>query len=152
MWGITGCTCPGIWRSKPVFITDRGRMAYAVLKIDHYYSITGHDDALLPDVMDSIPGADSIEFEPPPLHVKVGTAEFAQGAIKMYVLDILQCHGQADLGAELEAVDHRLGDAVGANRCALLRHGLDACGIGLTSQPGQGYRRIGSVVPSSITA
>jgi len=60
----------------PVFITDRGRPAFALLKIDDYYRITGHGDATLLDVMDGIPGGDGIEFEPPRLDVHVGTVEF----------------------------------------------------------------------------
>jgi len=60
----------------PVFITDRGRPAFALLTIDHYYRITGHSDATLLDVMDGIPGVDGIEFEPPRLDVHFDTAEF----------------------------------------------------------------------------
>ena len=60
----------------PVFITDRGRPAFALLKIDDYYRITGHGETTLLDVMDGIPGGDGIEFEPPRLDVHVGTAEF----------------------------------------------------------------------------
>ena len=60
----------------PVFITDRGRPAFALLKIDDYYRITGQGDTTLLDVMDGIPGGDGIEFEPPRLDVHVGTVEF----------------------------------------------------------------------------
>ena len=60
----------------PVFITDRGRPAFALLKINDYYRITGHGDATLLNVMDGIPGGDGIEFEPPRLNLNVGTAEF----------------------------------------------------------------------------
>lgn len=60
----------------PVFITDRGRPAFALLKIDDYYCITGDADTMLLDVMDGIPGGDGIEFEPPRLDVHLGTAEF----------------------------------------------------------------------------
>ena len=59
----------------PVFITDRGRPAFALLKINDYYRITGHGDATLLSVMDGIPGGDGIEFEPPRLNLNVGTAE-----------------------------------------------------------------------------
>lgn len=60
----------------PVFITDRGRPAFALLKIDEYYRITGHGETTLLDVMDGIPGGGGIEFEPQRLNVHVGTAEF----------------------------------------------------------------------------
>jgi prevent-host-death family protein len=59
----------------PVFITDRGRPAFALLKIDDYYRITGQGGTLL-DVMDGIPGGDGIEFEPPRLDIHVSTATF----------------------------------------------------------------------------
>jgi hypothetical protein len=40
-----------------------------------FYRITGQGGTLL-DVMDSIPGGDGIEFEPPRLDVHVSTATF----------------------------------------------------------------------------
>ncbi len=49
----------------PVFITDRGRPAFALLQIDDYYRIVGKSERTLLDVMDGIPGGDSIEFDPP---------------------------------------------------------------------------------------
>ena len=52
------------------------RQAFALLKIDDYYRLTGHGDTTLLVVMDGIPGGDGIEFEPPRLDVHVGTAEF----------------------------------------------------------------------------
>ena len=60
----------------PVFITDRGRPAFALLKIDDYYRIAGHGEITLLDVMDGIPGGAGIEFEPPRLEVQVRTTEF----------------------------------------------------------------------------
>ena len=60
----------------PVFITDRGRPAFALLKINDYYRITGHGDATLLNVMDGIPGGDGIKFELPRLDLHVSTAEF----------------------------------------------------------------------------
>lgn len=63
----------------PVFITDRGRPAYALLKIEDYYRLTGQQEASLLDVMDAIPcenGA-SIEFNPPRLKVKFRGADLA---------------------------------------------------------------------------
>ena len=59
----------------PVFITDRGKPAYALLKIEDYFQLTGHQEASLLDVMDAIPGGDGIAFEPAPLRVSFGTAD-----------------------------------------------------------------------------
>ena len=47
----------------PVFITDRGKPAYALLSIDDYYALTNKKGQSLLDVMDAIPGGDS-DFEP----------------------------------------------------------------------------------------
>lgn len=47
----------------PVFITDRGRPAYALLKIEDYYSLAKAEQMSLLDIMDSIPGGDfEVEF------------------------------------------------------------------------------------------
>ncbi len=59
----------------PVFITDRGRPAFALLKIEHYYQLTGQQEASLLDVMDAIPGEAGIEFEPPRLQVGLRPAD-----------------------------------------------------------------------------
>ena len=61
----------------PVFITDRGRPAFALLKIEDYYRITGKDETTLLDVMDAIPSGEGIEFEPARLNIKLRTAKFA---------------------------------------------------------------------------
>lgn len=60
----------------PVFITDRGRPAFALLKIDHYYRIIGQTKDSLLDVMDGIPGGDAIDFEPPHLNLQIQGASF----------------------------------------------------------------------------
>jgi len=52
----------------PVFITDRGRPAFALLKIDDYYRIVGHSEPTLLELMDGIEGGEQIEFEPPRLN------------------------------------------------------------------------------------
>lgn len=52
----------------PVFITDRGRPAFALLKIDDYYRIVGKSEPTLLDVMDGIAGGNQIEFDPPRLN------------------------------------------------------------------------------------
>lgn len=55
----------------PVFITDRGRPAFALLKIDDYYRIAGQSELSLLDVMDGIPGGDNIDFDPPRLDLQI---------------------------------------------------------------------------------
>lgn len=60
----------------PVFITDRGRPAFALLKIEDYYRIVGQGEPTFLTVMDGIPGGGDIEFNPPRLDVPVRTAEF----------------------------------------------------------------------------
>ena len=60
----------------PVIITDRGRPAYALLKIDDYYRIAGQSERSLLDVMDGIPGGEGIDFEPPRLKVQIQGASF----------------------------------------------------------------------------
>ena len=60
----------------PVFITDRGRPAFALLKIDDYYRIAGRAESTLLEVMDGISGGDSIEFEPSRLEFESRTAKF----------------------------------------------------------------------------
>jgi hypothetical protein len=62
----------------PVFITDRGRPAFALLKIEDYYHLAGQQEASLLDVMDAItcgPQGPGFEFEPPRLQVKLRAAE-----------------------------------------------------------------------------
>lgn len=63
----------------PVFITDRGRPTFALLKIEDYYHLAGQPELSLLDVMDAIPGGLSgdsdIEFEPPRLQVELHAAE-----------------------------------------------------------------------------
>jgi hypothetical protein len=58
----------------PVFITDRGRPAFALLKIDDYYRIAGHSELSLLDVMDGIPGGEGIEFDPPRINLQLQEA------------------------------------------------------------------------------
>ena len=59
----------------PVFITERGRPAFALLKIEDYYRLAGQQEASLLDVMDAIPSGADIEFEPPRVHVGLRTAD-----------------------------------------------------------------------------
>ena len=60
----------------PVFITDRGRPAFALLKIEDYYRIAGHGEATLLSVMDSIAGGEVLEFDPPRLDIQIRPAVF----------------------------------------------------------------------------
>jgi prevent-host-death family protein len=73
----------------PVFITDRGRPAFALLKIEDYYQLAGQQEASLLDVMDAIACepmdglagevvlGGGIEFDPPRLQVKFRTAKLS---------------------------------------------------------------------------
>ena len=60
----------------PVFITDRGQPAFALLKIDDYHRITGRKERTLLELMNSIPGGEGVEFDPPRLNLVVQHAEF----------------------------------------------------------------------------
>lgn len=58
----------------PVFITDRGRPAFALLKIEDYYALTSANPQSLLQAMDAIPGGD-FDFEPPRLDDEFGPAD-----------------------------------------------------------------------------
>ena len=47
----------------PVLITDRGKPAYALLKIEDYYALSGQQEHSLLDLMDSLPRTDGITLE-----------------------------------------------------------------------------------------
>ena len=59
----------------PVFITDRGRPAYALLKIDEYYRMAGQGEPSLLALMDDIAGGDGIEFDAPRLDIRTRSAD-----------------------------------------------------------------------------
>lgn len=59
----------------PVFITDRGRPAFALLKIEDYYQLAGQHEASLLDAMDAIPGGSGTEFEPARLQARFRAAD-----------------------------------------------------------------------------
>lgn len=61
----------------PVFITDRGRPAYALLKIEDYFQLAGQHEASLLEVMDAIPGGTGVEFEPQPFKVRFKPADLS---------------------------------------------------------------------------
>ncbi len=60
----------------PVFITDRGRPAFALLKIEDYYRIVGQGEPSFLSVMDGIPSGVDIDFSPPRLDIQTQLAEF----------------------------------------------------------------------------
>lgn len=60
----------------PVFITEHGRPAFAFLQIDDYYRLIGQNAPTLLEVMDGIPGGNSIEFDPPKLATQFPDASF----------------------------------------------------------------------------
>lgn len=51
-------------RSGPVFITDRGKPALALLQIEDYYRLAGLGPQSLLDAMDAIACPPGIHFEP----------------------------------------------------------------------------------------
>ena len=55
----------------PVFITDRGRPAFALLSIEDYHRMAGQSEASLLAVMDGIPSGEAIDLEPPRLHLHI---------------------------------------------------------------------------------
>ncbi len=61
----------------PVFITDRGRPAFALLAIDDYHRLAGKRDVSLLQAMQAIDGGSGIDFDPPPLQIKRKTVRLA---------------------------------------------------------------------------
>jgi prevent-host-death family protein len=62
----------------PVFITDRGRPAYALLRIEDYYKLQGQPTESLMEVMNAIPGGEGIDFEAPNLQLQIQPAQLLQ--------------------------------------------------------------------------
>jgi hypothetical protein len=60
----------------PVFITDRGRPAFALLQIKDYNRLAGKNELSFLDVMDSLPGGGDIAFDPPKANIVFRAAEF----------------------------------------------------------------------------
>ena len=49
--------------SGPVFVTDRGKPTFALLRIEDYYELSGQKPRSLLDVMQGLPGGDfEVEF------------------------------------------------------------------------------------------
>ncbi|WP_396268724.1 type II toxin-antitoxin system prevent-host-death family antitoxin [Ideonella sp.] len=61
----------------PVLITDRGEPAYALLRIDDYYRLSGGrpSSRSLLEVMDGLPDTTGIDFEPARLKGEVAAAD-----------------------------------------------------------------------------
>lgn len=59
----------------PVVITDRGRPAFALLKIQDYYELTGKKEVSLLELMDGIAGGDGIAFEPQKARIALPEAD-----------------------------------------------------------------------------
>ena len=60
----------------PVFITDRGRPAFALLQIDDYHRMAFGKERTLLELMDSIAGGEGIDFDPPRMNLVARPAEF----------------------------------------------------------------------------
>ena len=60
----------------PVFITNRGQPAFVLLTIDNYHRLAGLKERTLFELMDSIPGGEGIEFDPPRMNLDSRPAEF----------------------------------------------------------------------------
>ena len=58
----------------PVFITDRGRPAFALLNIEDYHRMAGQSAASLLEVMDGIPSGEGIDFKPPRINLHITCA------------------------------------------------------------------------------
>lgn len=58
----------------PVLIIERGRPAFALIKIDDDYRIAGKAAPSLLEMMDAISGGDGIDFDPPKLDVRAQEA------------------------------------------------------------------------------
>ena len=58
----------------PVFITDRGKPTFALLKIEDYYKLSGKTNASIVDLL-ALPG-DDIVFDPPGADIRLQVPEF----------------------------------------------------------------------------
>ena len=58
----------------PVFITDRGKPTFALLKIEDYYKLSGKTNASIVDLL-AQPG-DEIAFDPPRADIQLQVPEF----------------------------------------------------------------------------
>ena len=69
----------------PVFITDRGEPAYALLRIEDYYRLAGQPETSLLLAMQAVPGGADVEFDPPRMDFKWRVPDFlAEDTAKPY--------------------------------------------------------------------
>ena len=61
-------------REGPVFITDRGKPTFALLKIEDYYKPSGKTNTSIVDLL-ALPG-DDIAFDPPRADIQLQVPEF----------------------------------------------------------------------------
>jgi hypothetical protein len=62
----------------PVFVTDRGRPAFALLKIEDYHRLSGHPQGgTLLDLMSAIPGGAGVDFKPSKLKLKLPVSDLS---------------------------------------------------------------------------
>jgi PHD/YefM family antitoxin component YafN of YafNO toxin-antitoxin module len=59
----------------PVLITDRGRPAFALLKIEDYYQLAGKQEVTLLEMMDALNGGGDFAFEIPPASINLQVAD-----------------------------------------------------------------------------
>ena len=59
----------------PVLITDRGRPAFALLKIEDYYQLAGKQEVTLLEMMDALNGGGDFEFEIPLASINLQVAD-----------------------------------------------------------------------------
>lgn len=60
--------------SGPVFITDRGKPTFALLKIEDYYKLSGKTNASIVELL-ALPG-DDVAFDPPRADIPLQVPEF----------------------------------------------------------------------------
>jgi hypothetical protein len=60
----------------PVFITDRGKPSFALLRIEDFHKMSGQRQRSFLEVMDSIPGGGEFEFDPPKLDIQLKVPDF----------------------------------------------------------------------------
>ncbi len=61
----------------PVFITDRGQPAFALLTMDEYHRLAGRQSVSLLDLMNSLSSSEGVQFEAPRLALTVRPADLS---------------------------------------------------------------------------
>jgi hypothetical protein len=60
----------------PVFITDRGKPAHVLLRIEEYQRLTGAQSSII-DMLGMPPGIEDVDLEIPPMRDLARSADFA---------------------------------------------------------------------------